>query len=349
MPDVKWVGAHIEVPPIRRPKKLTGTRFAAVLGLNPWSTPFETWCAITRTYEKPFTDTIYTAAGKIIEPKQAQYMKENYGFDNLTSPTDVWGEDYFKKTYGDFFPEYSVFGGMWDYLDRDDKKAPTAVFEMKTTKRAEDWQNDIPEYYALQAALYAYLLNVDQVYMVCSILHDEDYEHPEEFRPSVENTIVRPFKVSERYPHMDKMLDMAREWWAAYVKSGISPDFNERKDAEILKALRTANAPEETEDIKELLSRADGLMKALEAIQTEAEPIEKELKTIKDKIKDHLMSTMRDGDKYASCNSNQYLWKLTRSDSAKVDEKRLKADGIYEKYLTTSTTYRITVAQNKED
>lgn len=62
------------------------------------------WCAITKTYEKPFEDTIYTAAGKAIEPKQAEYMKKSYGMDLIT-PTDRYGEDYFNKTWGDFFPK----------------------------------------------------------------------------------------------------------------------------------------------------------------------------------------------------------------------------------------------------
>ena len=57
----------VDVP--KKPKKMTGTRFASVLGLDKWNTDFKTWCAITRTYEDPFTDNIYTIAGKTIEPK----------------------------------------------------------------------------------------------------------------------------------------------------------------------------------------------------------------------------------------------------------------------------------------
>ena len=56
------------------------------------------WCAITKTYEKPFEDTIYTVAGKTIEPKQARYMEQSYGMD-IVRPSDVWGEDYFNKTW----------------------------------------------------------------------------------------------------------------------------------------------------------------------------------------------------------------------------------------------------------
>lgn len=80
MADIKWLeGNRIQIAPPKRTKKITGTRFATILGLNPWSTAFEMWCAITKTYEKPFEDTIYTVAGKTIEPKQARYMEQSYG------------------------------------------------------------------------------------------------------------------------------------------------------------------------------------------------------------------------------------------------------------------------------
>lgn len=111
MKNIEWIDKHIKIEPPKRTKKITGTRFATILGLNPWSTPFEMWCAITKTYEKPFEDTIYTLAGKIIEPKQAEYMKRSYAM-LLTSPSDVWGKDYFSKTWGDFFPTHKHLGGM---------------------------------------------------------------------------------------------------------------------------------------------------------------------------------------------------------------------------------------------
>lgn len=48
---MEWLdGNKIQIIPPKRPKKLTGTRFATILGLNPWSTPFEIWCEVTRTY-----------------------------------------------------------------------------------------------------------------------------------------------------------------------------------------------------------------------------------------------------------------------------------------------------------
>ena len=44
----------ITITPPAKPKKITGTRFAAIMGLNKWTSPFNAWCAITRTYEEPF-------------------------------------------------------------------------------------------------------------------------------------------------------------------------------------------------------------------------------------------------------------------------------------------------------
>ena len=87
MADIKWLeGNRIQIAPPKKTKKITGTRFATILGLNPWSTAFEMWCAVTKTYEVPFEDTIYTIAGKTIEPLQAEYMKKSYGMD-ITSPS----------------------------------------------------------------------------------------------------------------------------------------------------------------------------------------------------------------------------------------------------------------------
>jgi predicted phage-related endonuclease len=345
---MEWLdGNRIQIIPPKRPKKLTGTRFATILGLNPWSTPFEIWCEVTRTYQKPFEDTIYTIAGKTIEPKQAEYMKQTYFMSNLVTPTDVWGEDYFHKTYGDFFKESPVLGGMWDYLLYGKDGKPTTVLEMKTSKRVEDWKVDIPEYYALQAALYAYLLGVDEVIMVASFLEPKDYDNPEKFVCSGENTITRPFKVSERYPNFKKYVNAAIAWWKAYVETGISPAFDERKDAEILKALRTNNLSPET-DMAALVKEAEDLKAKLDAHAAEVAEDEKRYKVLTDMIKKAAIAQFRDGDKKVSIAGSTYNWEVSRTSATKIDKDAMKADGILAKYTTTEDSYRISPKALKE-
>jgi predicted phage-related endonuclease len=338
--DIKWVGNHIEITPPRKTKKLTGTRFASIFGLNPWSSDFEIWCAVTKTWEKPFEDTIYTIAGKTIEPKQIDYMRTAYGMYNLKTPTDIYGEDYFRKTWGDFFHDSKVLGGMWDSLLVDDNGKPEAVLEFKTTKRSEDWANDVPEYYALQAALYAYLLGVDDVIMVASFLEQGDYTQPDKFEPSATNTITVEFKVSERYPGFAQMVDTAMKWWNEYVITGISPDYDEKKDAEILKALRT-NGVDPNTNIDALITEAESLKGELETAYASLSDKEKRLKTLTEQIKKTLMGAFRPHDVAVEHKGQQYVWSVSKSESYELDKAAIEADGLFDKYSRKKETFRI--------
>ena len=337
---MNWIDSHVEVTPNKKPKKITATRFATILGLNPWSTAFEMWCEITKTYQKPFEDTIYTIAGKTIEPKQIEYMRSAYGMYNLKTPTDIYGADYFKKTCGDFFHDTPVLGGMWDSLLVDGNGKPEAVLEFKTTKRAEDWANDVPEYYALQAALYAYLLGVDDVIMVASFLEPSDYEHPEKFIPSASNTITVEFKVSERYPNFGWMVAQANAWWEEHVVTGISPDYDEKKDAEILKALRTNEITPDT-NIDALIAEAEGLKAKLETVYASVADDEKRLKAVTDQIKKYLVGAFRPHDIAVERKGGRYIWSVSKTESSELDKAALEADGLLDKYSRKKETFRI--------
>ena len=346
---MKWNdNGTITITPPAKPKKCTGTRFAAIMGLNAWTTPFNAWCAITRTYEEPFEDTIYTLAGKAIEPKQAEYMAEKYFWKELITPTDVYGADYFKKTWGDFFKDEPIFGGMWDYLFVDKAGKPTTVLEMKTTKRSEDWLEDIPEYYALQAALYAYLLGVDDVIMVCTVLEDKDYQNPEAFTVTPDNTFERSFKVSERYPNMAKTIKKVENWWKEHVEGGVSPKYDEKKDAEILKVLRANNLSPDS-DLDALIAEAEQLQEKLDVASAEIAADEKRLKKLKDLIKEACMLQFRDGDKQVILSGSKYEWVTSRSTTLKIDEAAMKRDGVLDKYKTLETlTYKLSPKAKKE-
>ena len=336
---MEWLKTNqIKIEPSKRPKKITGTRLASILELDRWNTPFKTWCAITRTYEEPFVDNKYTIAGKIIEPKVIHYLNKVYFFGGLKSPTDIYGKDYFKKTWGDFFPKEKVFGGMWDALYYEDGKI-SAVIEIKTTKRAEDWTNGTPEYYALQAALYAYLLDVDDVVMVATFLEESDYEEPEKFVPSAENTIIDEFKVSERFPQFQRHIGRASEWWKIHVEGGISPVFDENKDADILKELRK-NIITADDDISDLITEGETLKIEIEAVNNSIKDKQKRLKQITEVLKKHCMEQFRDGDKRVALTGEIYEWILSRSESTEIDKDALKKDGLLDKYSKPKVTYR---------
>ena len=326
-------GNRIKIDPPKKPKKLTATRFATILGLNTWATPFSAYCEITRTYEEPFEDSIYTIAGKTIEPKIIDYLN-NVMFMDLKSPTDVYGPDYFKKTWGDFFPDQKVFGGMWDVL------GDSFVVEIKTTKRAEDWATDVPIYYKLQACLYAYLLGFDDVVVTVSFLEDKDYANPELFEPSYKNTKIYEFKLSEAFPTFEEdYVKPALKFWEDHVATGISPEFDEKKDAEILKVLRKNVTEAEDEDIAKLMKEADRLKASIDKAKAKIEDKEKRLKEIDDQVKKSMIKQFRDGDKNVEVKGSAYTWNVRRDVSKSFDQKKFEEDnpGVYDKYKTKET------------
>lgn len=361
MSAVQWVGSHIEVEPAKRPKKITGTHFASVLGINPFASPFEVWCRCTRTYEKPFEGNEYTKAGQIIEPKVFDFLRKSMGFgDRVVTPEDVYGQDHFKKTYGDFYPKTPIFGGMWDALIRDENGNVEYVVEIKTVQvdgrsgsLEQRWKDgEAPHYQALQAALYAYLLGVDKVLMVAVTLErgKGDYEHPEQVVPSYANGNVYTdeFRISERYPNFSLYIEQATAWWNAYVLGGISPDFDEKRDAEILKALRTNEVkPEDT--ISQTVTEVERLTREIEQIQATIAEKEKTLKALTEQIKKYALSQFRDGDTKVSIRGQRCEFVLTRSDSTELDRTALEADGLLQKYTISKTNYRLTRTTIKED
>lgn len=343
---MKWLKNQIEIDKPKKPKRITGTRFASILGLDRWNSEFKTWCAITKTYEEPFVDNKYTIAGKAIEPKIIEYLRKSY-FMELKTPTDVYGKDYFKKTWGNFFPDEKIFGGMWDALLYEDDEL-SAVIEIKTTKRAEDWLNGAPEYYALQAALYAYLLEIDNVIMVVGFLEEKDYEDPESFIPSTENIFIDEFAITERFPQFQAHIERATEWWETYVEGGISPPFDETRDKDILADLRK-NVVQADNDVGVLIKKGEKLKQKIEKVKDKIKDDEKELKEIQESLKDHFMTLFREGDTKVQMTGKTYNWILSKSTKDDIDKKALKKDGLLEKYTVTKESYRFTQNLIKED
>lgn len=345
MSRIEWLEEQVRTSVPKNCKRITGTRFASILGLDRWNSPFKTWCAITRTYEEPFTDTKYTLAGKVIEPKVIEYLNKVYFFGALRSPTDIYGADYFRKTWGNFFPNEPIFGGMWDALHYEDGK-PVAVIEIKTTKRSEDWVNGAPIHYALQACLYAYLLGIEDVVMVASFLEEKDYEHPEKFIPSSENTIIDEFKLCERYPMFPKMINRATEWWNEHVVAGVSPPFDEKVDAEILTELRK-NRIDKDGDLTLLITELDAIKSELDAHGEEVKEKEKKYKELTAELKAYCERQLREGDKQVSIPGATFDWVLTKSTSVEIDKDALEADGLLDKYSVTKESFRFAPKRRK--
>lgn len=361
MKNISWVGNTITTPPIAKNKKITGTHFPTVLGVNPFATPFSVWCRCTRVYEEPFEGNKYTNAGQIVEPKVFDFLRESLGYgDRVITPEMVYGENPFKKTYGDFFRDTKIFGGMWDALIVDEVGAVDYVVEIKTVQidgrsgnLDERWKKGkAPDYQALQASLYAHLLGTDNVMMVAVALSDGngDYAHPEQVIPSFANGNVHidEFKISERYPNFKLLLEKAERWWETYVLTGNSPEFDEKKDANILKELRTERV-EPDEDITAIVTEHERLKSEYDKAIALLTDTKKRIDELSEEIKAYATKQFKDGDTRVSVKGTTYEYVLTRSESSEINKKALEDDGLLDKYLTTKTGYRLTTTTIKED
>ena len=361
MQKIEWKDGRIQVPAPNRPKKITGTHFPEILGFHPYTTAFEAWCRCTRTYEAPFEGNMYTHAGEVIEPKVQAYLRDEMMY-NLVTQEDIYGADFFRQTWGDFFPDAYAFGGMWDALIFDDDDKPETVVEIKTVladghsgdfeSRWKDGQ--APDYQALQASLYAYLLGVQNVMVVGIPLYQGkgDYEHPETVKVGFGegNLWIDEFNLYERYPNFDLLIGKAEHFWKYNVLSGESPEYNEKKDADILKALRSVAIDQEAEDITELVKEAEQLKEEIEAVKASIAEKEKRYKVLTEFFKTTAMKQFETpGVTFVEMKGTHTVWTVTKTTKKTVDTKRLKDDGLFDAYSNEEETFTLRAKELNEN
>lgn len=330
-------------------KKITGTRLANLFGLNRWNTAFQTWCQITKVYEPPFVDNKYVLAGKVIESKVVKFLREKFFMEDLVAPEDVYGQDFFKKTYGDFFHEDKIFGGMWDARGKD------YVVEIKTTKRSEDWINDAPLYYKLQAALYCYLLGLDKFIMPVVFLNEEDYPIQREDGTwdttpcenlviSNKNCLIREYSLCEEFPTFkEDFIDKARVWYDTYVLGLVSPDYDEKVDKDYITAIRKNVVEVKDDTLLNVLKEADDLRiiidKETQKIQDEID----RLKLLETHVKDFLSTKFKEGGNNVEVKTDRYVYNLSKQVSEKFDYSKFKKENaeLFKKYSSPEEKYTL--------
>lgn len=237
-------------------KKITGSRMAAILNKNTYTSPLKTWMIMTNLYFEEMDETL-SKAGNIIEPKLRKYVEEITGIKfKEYNPFEIkW----------DVFKDNKIFGGIPDgeplLSDGNlgyEKKLP--MLEIKTTSidslvykkengvlkmqkddnniplvkkekgKLADWYNSnnelvIPLEYELQLSLYLYLRNIDFGLFVVGFLEKEDYAKPSEF-----NCKDRKIEFSKLFldrKEFEKIITIASSWYEKYIITGISPEISD--------------------------------------------------------------------------------------------------------------------------
>ena len=334
--------------PPRQRLRITGHRFASVLGLNQYQSPFGAWCEITKLVKLPFEDNKYTIAGKTIEPMLIDYVRQK--FPNIMSIEEYYGNNIDRYKWNNFVDDSNVFGGIMDAVGtKEDLKTLTMVVECKTSSKPQAWENNkVPIEYLLQGCEYSYLKGIDRVLFICAFLQEMDYAHPEKFIPTPDNTIMVVKKIKDVVVEMpngelitfEQAIEYCESWWKEHIETGISPEFDEVKDKEYLDIIRESQ-PINDNDLEDLCERAESIEEDIEKRKEEfgINELEKNLKTLKDNIKKGLMDTLNDGELIASCRS----YKLSGTVKLKFNEKEFAKNHpkTYDKYCEETITYRL--------
>lgn len=339
----------IIIEPPKQLLRITGHRLSSVLGLNQYQSPFGSWAEITKLVKLPFEDNKYTLAGKAIEPKLIAYLATK--LPNIVSIEEYYGNSIEEYRYNNFKDDSDRFGGVIDAVSTlNDKTTITMICECKTSSKPQDWANgNVPVEYLLQGALYSYLKGLDRVVFICTFLKDEDYNHPENYEVNDTNTVIvikklddMLFNVNGEYLNIEGCMQYASDWWDKYIKTGISPIFDEKLDKEYLDIIRSTDATQDN-DLIDVCTRAFELSETIKDIKEQAgiNALEKELKLLETSIKNKMI----EGDT-ASCGN----YKLSVKQVVKFNEKLFAEDNpmLYDSYSETTTSYTLTKKKVEE-
>lgn len=341
---------RILINPPKQRLRVTGHRIGTILGLDSWSTPFQSWCEITRLCKAPFEETKYTKAGKAIEPKIIEYVGTKY--PNVKSIEEYYGNNFEEYRWNNFKDDSNIFGGVIDAVStRNDGKTIAMICECKTSSKANEWTNgNVPITYLLQGALYAYLKKLDTVLFACSFLEPMDYNNPENFKVTPDNTILVVKRLSDilvpvdgKYLNIEQCIQYCEEWWADYIDTGISPEFDEEKDKEYLKIIRQSKLSEDNE-LDDVCEYALNLAKEIETLKISSgiKDKEKELKKIESDIKQQMLD--KDIRKSGGYTLKESIETIFNKDMFKEHNPKL-----YEKYSEQKIKYTLNKNTKEEE
>lgn len=236
-------------------KKITGSRLAAVLDLNDYTSSVKTWCMMVGIYSEPM-DPLLSEVGCVIEPKIKDYVENVTGIKyKQYVPSEV---------KFDVFKDDPIFGGIPDGEPLNSKHqidySQAPMLEIKTTSidsflykkennlfvlqkdennhpivksvgtKREKWFNAtgdvvVPNEYKFQLGLYCYLRHITNGLFAICFLKTDDYIDPKMCNVNEREVQLVQFNVN--LDHFSYWVNQAKDWYHKYIDNGVSPQLKE--------------------------------------------------------------------------------------------------------------------------
>lgn len=297
-----------------RKKHLTASNFAAVTRprCSPYQTQLQVWVD-KRDADFEIEQTPAMAMGKKREPEIREWYAREYG-------KRVWHKEYTIWVSN----QHKMFGGSVDGLVPEEH----ILFEAKTTREktsawGDPWSDQIPQMYIVQVQALMMVLGKEykRAHVVVLFKADDSY-------------VCYEIQRSEKI--IKQLIKDGRAFWKTVTNKKAKPPIAE------------SDAPSESDavaslfgvPIKDDMPVADMEVKALmDKVLIAADDYkasETELETLKNQLKQHIGE--HEGLRHPN-GIDFWTWKQQPGKSG-VDNDRLRADGLYEKYAKQGKPYR---------
>lgn len=309
--------------------KVTGTSMAGILGLSPWSSPFQVACSLLGLGREDISGKPAVETGKALEPVVIDYLGKAYPEQGLF----LAAEQVFEKREGDHDSwvsdfEDDVFAGHVDgiVMRKRDGSAEEFILEIKTSANVEAWaeseRDGVPEYYFWQVALYnEFLTRQNMAYVGLGIVDRSTYANPQSWVPS--SRTVSLFEMGINREEVREAMDKVREWYATYIQNNVTPPMDPDNPGDVELYSHLENLASTIEDMGDKLAKladVDYKVKVAEASYNDLTSARDAMQAqVKEYMQFHDLSTLE----APNCTAH-----LSTSVRKSIDKDLLKADGI---------------------
>lgn len=319
-------GDRIVVDGISPRAKLTGTGLGAILGQNPYMSPFAITSRMLGLYGENLDGNKYIEAGKTLEGVVLDYLAKTHPdvgtflsaddvFAKRIGDHDSWVSDFADDTFAGHLDGVIVGSGGRDF-----------VLEIKTTSRRNIergmWAGGVPpEHYLWQAFLYnEFVCKANYVYFGLGILDEEHYKDPRSWIPSSQNCFL--FRIPVDHKFVENGLERARALYNSTVGEGITApvDRNNPRDMEIWNFI--TDMKKDDGGLTALSNQLYGAQEKMRVLKDQLAPMEKEAENLSARLKNVMVERNIGGIgnyKLSSYESKSFDWAKAKEDGLDVD------------------------------
>lgn len=321
-------GDRIRIEPGSEIHKVSGTSMAGILGLSPWSSPFQVACNLMGLCKEDISDKPAVKVGVALEGQIIDYADKTYTTVGAFFPADA----IYEKRLGDHDAwvsdfEDDTFAGHVDGIVMNDDG--DFILEVKTSSNMESWLEGVPEYYKLQVALYnRFITKQDKAYVLLGKVNEFTYADYHTWIPN-ESTVAL-FEMPIDQEAFEDTLDKVRAWYDEYVRAGVTPPYDPTNPGDVEMFEHLKGLLNDVEEMKALVDQFRDLTWEIDNIEAEHKDKYDAREALKGRIKDymeaHSLSMLSD-----TCMGCKVV--LSEQVRKSLDEKAMEADGIdLEKY-----------------